>query len=153
MTATLGTARPAMTPAEIDAFLVERLMCHLATTNAGEVTNAPLWFVWHGGLLWLSLNPNRSRWCGLRPDSGPVRGPLSAATVDAGEWPGEIRGVELRGKLRFAEGVVARHGGPRPRPVPPAVEDLFAVRYRRPHDATRYVWAYLSPRKILTWRS
>ena len=134
--------RRQMTPDEIDAFLVAQRLCRCATIGAGELSNTTLWYVWHERVLWISINPRKSRWSGLH--NGPVRGPRASVVVDVGEYPGEIRIVELRGRLRLSANR---------RPVPADVERLFALRYRQSHNAERYAWAYLEPRTTLSWRT
>ena len=43
-----------MTPDEVDAFLAEQRTCRVATVGTTGPHATPLWYVWHGGSLWLT---------------------------------------------------------------------------------------------------
>ena len=110
----------AMTPAEVDAFLAEQRTCRVATVGAGGPHATPLWYVWSGGALWLTSLSRSQRWTDLMAD------PRIAVVVDAGEEYGELRGVELRGRVEVV-GEVPRTGEPVPELDAP--ERAFADRY------------------------
>jgi hypothetical protein len=136
--------RVAMTPDEVDAFLAEQRTCRVATTGPDGPHVTPLWFVWHGGALWLTSLARSQRWTDLRRD------PRVAVVVDAGEDYGELRGVELRGRVEVV-GEVPRTGGPVPELDGP--EQRFADRYTGGtvvHDG-RHGWLRLAPEKVTSW--
>jgi hypothetical protein len=133
-----------MTPDEVDAFLAEQRTCRVATVGPHGPHATPLWYAWHGGALWLTSLCRSQRWADLQRD------PRVAAVVDAGEEYGELRGVELRGRVEVV-GEVPRTGEPVPELEGP--EQLFADRYTggtMVHDG-RHGWLRLTPEKITSW--
>jgi len=137
--------RIAMTPEEVDAFLAEERTCRVATAGPGGPHVTPLWYAWHGGALWLTSVVRSQRWADLQRD------PRVAVVVDAGTAYGELRGVELRGRVEVV-GEVPRTGEPVPELEGP--ERLFAQRYLGggpfAHDG-RHAWLRLVPDKITSW--
>jgi hypothetical protein len=135
-----------MTSQELDAFLTEQRTCRAATVSADGMPHvSPLWFVWDGTSLWLYSLARSRRWADLRAD-GRV-----AVVVDAGEEYGELRGVELSGRVEFV-GECPRTGEPCPELDAP--ERLFARKNfglsEMFHDG-RHAWARLTPDKIASW--
>jgi hypothetical protein len=133
-----------MTPAEVDAFLAEQRTCRVATIGVNGPHATPLWFVWHGGALWLTSVVRSQRWADLQRD------PRVAAVIDAGESYDQLRGVELRGRVEVV-GEVPRAGDPVPELDGP--EQAFADRYTGGtvvHDG-RHAWLRLTPDKITSW--
>ena len=133
-----------MTPDEVDAFLAEQRTCRVATVGTHGPHNTPLWYVWHGGALWLTSIARSQRWTDLEAD------PRVAVVVDAGEDYGELRGVELRGKVEVV-GEVPRTGEPVPELEGP--ERAMAERYMggtMVHDG-RHAWLKLVPEKVTSW--
>ncbi|MFI0239316.1 pyridoxamine 5'-phosphate oxidase family protein [Streptomyces sp. NPDC016845] len=135
-----------MTPRELDSFLTEQRTCRVATVSADGMPHvSPLWFVWDGTSLWLYSLTRSRRWADLRAD-GRV-----AVAVDAGEEYGELRGVELSGRVEFV-GESPRTGEPCPELDAP--ERLFARKNfgmsEMFHDG-RHAWARLTPDKIASW--
>jgi hypothetical protein len=108
-----------MTSTEVDAFLAEQRTCRVATVGADGPHATPLWYVWSDGALWLTSLSRSQRWTDLMAD------PRVAAVVDAGEEYGELRGVELRGRVEVV-GEVPRTGAPVPELDGP--EQAFADR-------------------------
>jgi Pyridoxamine 5'-phosphate oxidase len=134
----------AMSPEEIDAFLSEQRTCRVATVSADGPHVTPLWYVWHGGFLWLTSLSRSQRFTDLQRD------PRVAVVVDAGEEYGELRGVELRGRVEVV-GEVPRTGEPVPELEGP--EQAFAGRYTGGtigYDG-RHAWLRLTPEKITSW--
>lgn len=134
----------AMTPAEVDAFLAEQRTCRIATVGANGPHATPLWYLWLDGALWLTSLSRSQRWVDVTVD------PRVAVVVDAGEEYGELRGVELRGRVEVV-GDVPRTD--RPVPELSAPEQAFADRYS---DGTivrdgRHAWLRLIPDKITSW--
>jgi Pyridoxamine 5'-phosphate oxidase len=134
----------AMTDGELDAFLAEQRTCRVATAGPTGPHVTPLWFAWHGGSVWLTSIIRSQRWTDL------ARDPRVAVVVDAGEAYGELRGVELRGRVEVV-GDVPRTGEPHPELE--AVEQNFADRYTDglvERDG-RHAWLRLVPEKIVSW--
>ncbi|MEV1021835.1 pyridoxamine 5'-phosphate oxidase family protein [Streptomyces sp. NPDC050264] len=135
-----------MTSQELDTFLTEQRTCRVATVSAdGTPHVSPLWFVWDGTSMWFYSLARSRRWADLRAD-GRV-----AVAVDAGEGYGELRGVELSGRIEFV-GESPRTGEPCPELGAP--ERLFARKNFEMdemfHDG-RHAWARLTPDKIASW--
>ncbi|MFJ8822302.1 pyridoxamine 5'-phosphate oxidase family protein [Streptomyces sp. NPDC102467] len=135
-----------MTSQELETFLTEQRTCRVATVSAdGTPHVSPLWFVWDGTSLWLYSLARSRRWADLRAD-GRV-----AVVVDAGEEYGELRGVELSGRVEFV-GESPRTGEPLPELDAP--ERLFARKNfgmaEMFHDG-RHAWARLTPDKVASW--
>ncbi|MER8236910.1 pyridoxamine 5'-phosphate oxidase family protein [Streptomyces sp. NPDC101490] len=135
-----------MTPAELDSFLAEQRTCRVATVSAdGRPHVSALWFVWDGSSLWLYSLTRSRRWAELRAD------PRIAVVVDDGEEYGELRGVELSGRVESV-GEAPRTG--EPHPGLDAVEALFAAKNfgleAMPHDG-RHAWLRLTPEAVASW--
>ncbi|AIR97105.1 pyridoxamine 5'-phosphate oxidase family protein [Streptomyces glaucescens] len=135
-----------MTPGELEEFLATERVCRVATVSAdGSPHVSPLWFVWHGGSLWLYSLTRSRRWAGLRRDA------RLAVVVDAGREYDELRGAELTGTAAFV-GEVPRTGQPHAALEP--VERLFARKYfglgTLPHDG-RHAWLRLTPDAVTSW--
>ncbi|MFE3074009.1 pyridoxamine 5'-phosphate oxidase family protein [Streptomyces sp. NPDC059247] len=135
-----------MTPAELDSFLTEQRTCRVATVSAdGRPHVSALWFVWDGSSLWLYSLTRSRRWAELRAD------PRVAVVVDDGEEYGELRGVELSGRVESV-GEAPRTG--EPCPGLDAVEALFAAKNfgleAMPHDG-RHAWLRLTPEAVASW--
>jgi hypothetical protein len=137
--------RIAMTSGEVDAFLAEERTCRIATVGPDGPHATPLWFVWHGGALWLYSLSRSQRWADLGRD------PRVAAVVDAGDQYGELRGVEVRGTMDVV-GEVPRTGEPSDELAEP--ERLFAQKYlaseEMRHDG-RHGWLRLTPERVVSW--
>ena len=134
----------AMTPDEVDAFLLAERTCRVATVGTNGPHATPLWFAWHGGALWLTSVVRSQRWADLDED------PRIAVVVDAGEAYGELRGVELRGTVEVV-GEVPRTGEPVPELDGP--EQAFADRYTGGTVVRdgRHAWLRVVPDKITSW--
>jgi hypothetical protein len=133
-----------MTESEVDAFLTEQRTCRVATAGSSGPHVSPLWFTWHNGALWLTSLTRSQRWTDLQRD------PRVAVVVDAGEAYGELRGVELRGRVEVV-GEVPRTG--EPHPELDAAERDFADRYTGgivQRDG-RHAWLKLIPAKVVSW--
>jgi hypothetical protein len=133
-----------MTPDERDAFLGEERTCRVATVGAEGPHVTALWFVWDGGVIWLTSIVRSQRWADIDRD------PRVTVLVDAGEGYGELRGVEIRGRARSV-GEVPRTGVPDERLVVP--ERLFGAKYAGgafTHDG-RHAWLEVAPQTIVSW--
>src|SRR4029079_1290446 len=86
--------RIAMTKDELDAFLGEQRTCRLGSVDGdGAPLVSPLWFVWDGSALWLWSLVKSQRWVNLMRDT------RVGVAVDSGRDYGELRGVELLGRV------------------------------------------------------
>lgn len=137
--------RIAMSPDELAAFLAEQRTCRVASVGRDGAPNvAPLWFVWDGSALWLNSIVRSRRWTNL------ARDPRVGVVVDAGDGYGELRGVELTGKIDVV-GEVPRGGDPDPELETP--ERLFGAKYSGGTFVAdgRHAWLRLTPEKIVSW--
>jgi hypothetical protein len=136
----------AMTDAEIDDFLLSERTCRVATVGEdGSPHVAPLWFIWHGGCLYLNSIVRSQRWVDLTRDA------RTAVIVDAGTEYHELRGVEILGRAEIV-GDVPRTADPDPLLTDP--ERLFARKYMVA-DAFepdgRHAWLRIRPDKLVSW--
>jgi hypothetical protein len=137
--------RIAMSCDEVDAFLNEERTCRVASVGTdGRPHNAPLWFVWDGNALWLNSIVKSQRWADLERD------PRVSVVVDAGHGFGELRGVELLGRVEVVSDV------PRSTSPDPAVEEaeqMFGRKYSDGvfHADGRHAWLRLVPEKVVSW--
>jgi PPOX class probable F420-dependent enzyme len=138
--------RIAMSADEIDQFLSTERTCRVATVGAdGAPHVAPLWFVWDGQALWLNSVVKSQRWTDL------ARDPRVSVVVDAGEAFGELRGVEILGRVESVG--EAPWTGTVPEPEIDRPEQLFADKYaggQIGRDA-RHAWLRLRPDKLVSW--
>jgi hypothetical protein len=134
-----------MSPDEVDDFLATERTCRVATVGPDGPHATPLWFVWHGGALWLYSLSRSQRWADLGRD------PRVAVVVDAGHDYGELRGVEIRGTVAVV-GEVPRGGEGVEELAEP--ERLFAQKYfgtdTMGHDG-RHGWLRLTPERLASW--
>jgi hypothetical protein len=139
--------RIAMGPDEIDAFLAEERTCRVATVRAdGNPHVVPLWFVWDGAALWLNSVVKSQRWTDL------ARHPAVSVVVDAGIAYGELRGIELAGRVATVGAVPRGPGDDDPALVVP--ERLFAEKYNGTSTFVpdrRHAWLRLDPDKLVSW--
>jgi hypothetical protein len=137
--------RLAMDPPERDAYLAGARTCRVATVGTdGAPHVSALWFVWDGTALWLTSIVASQRWTDL------ARDPRVSVLVDDGHGFGELRGVELIGRV-VTVGEVPRTGEPNDELAAP--EASFAAKYAGgtfAHDG-RHAWLKLVPEKVVSW--
>jgi hypothetical protein len=139
----------AMTDAERDAFLAGERVCRVATIGPDGPHATPLWFLWHGGALWLYSIVKSQRWTDL------MRDPRIGVVVDAGVDYAELCGVEISGTVEVV-GEVPRQDMPDDTPDDALadVEKHFARKYMGGdtvfHDG-RHAWLRVTPTKITSW--
>ncbi len=125
-----------MTPEELENFLRAQRTCRVATVSPdGEPHVAPLWFVWHEGVMYFN-SLKRSR-----RTKDVERGSRVAVCVDAGESYGELRGAVLYGRFQDAGDV-------------PHIRKLFGEKYWGGMEipAVRsHAWIALRPERIVSW--
>jgi hypothetical protein len=133
-----------MSSDELDVFLGEERTCRVATVGPGGPHVTPLWFLWHGGSLWITSLVRSQRWTDLRRD------PRIAVVVDAGDSYGDLRGVEVRG--------VAEPVGEAPRtgaecPELDGVEQAFADKYTGGTITLdgKHAWLRITPESLASW--
>ena len=131
---------------ERDDFLGAARTCRVATISASGPHVSPLWFLWHGGSLWLYSISSSQRFKDLERD------PRIAVVVDDGTGFDELRGVELAGTARVV-GEVPRTGERHVEELV-EVEAAYARKYQdRPtlrYDA-RHAWLEVSVDKLVSW--
>jgi PPOX class probable F420-dependent enzyme len=139
--------RIAMTPQERDAFLGEERTCRVSTVGAdGAPHTSALWFAWDGSALWLNSIVKSQRWTDL------ARDPRVSVIIDAGHDFGELRGVELIGRVEIV-GEVPRTGEATAADLLAEPERLFAEKYAngKVHYDGRHAWLKLTPTKVVSW--
>jgi nitroimidazol reductase NimA-like FMN-containing flavoprotein (pyridoxamine 5'-phosphate oxidase superfamily) len=129
-----------LTAGELESYLAEQRTVRVATVRPdGAPHVVPLWFVWHGGGLFLNST------VGNPTVDNMMRTGMASAVIDDGESYDALRGVVLTGR-------VARLGdGP-----PPDVERIWSDKYlggselpyRRWKDRT---WLRLDPDRVASW--
>ena len=137
--------RIAMAKDELDAFLADERMCRLGSVDGeGAPHVSPLWFVWDGSALWLHSVVKSQRWVNL------MRDPRVSVAVDGGVGYGELRGVELLGRVEVI-GDVPRGDEPNPDTATP--EQLWAGKYTGGvfRSDGKHAWLRLAPEKIVSW--
>lgn len=145
----------AMTRAEIDKFLAEKLVARVATLRKdGSVHITPLWYAWDGNSLWLILGKERQHVTNL------MRNPTISVIIDKDIRPQEgnlkpgAQAVLLRGKAQLLTGdrsqveatttILTRYLGPKGKEyVQAALEDGSPGKNR--------VVVKLRPGKIVAW--
>ena len=125
---------------ELDAYLAERRAARVATVGPdGTPHVVPLWFVWHGGALFLNST------LGNPTVEHMLRTGTAAAVIDDGDEYEELRGVVLRGR-------VERLGDTAPPDVERAWSNKYMgggeVPYRRWRNRT---WLRLTPVRTASW--
>lgn len=134
-----------MTDAERDAFLAHQRTCRVATVGLDGPHATPLWFHWDGSQLWLSSLTRSQRWVDLQGD------PRIGVVVDAGQEYGELRGVQLSGRVEVV-GEIPRTDAPHELldPVESAFARKYGVSMATSHDG-RHAWLRVTPSKIVSW--
>ena len=133
-----------MTPEERDAFLRDERTCRVGTIGADGPHVTALWFVWDGTSIWLNSIVKSQRWTDLERD------PRVTLLVDTGEGFGELRGIEIKGRV-VPVGEIPRVGEANDALVAP--EQLFGEKYAAGtfvHDG-RHAWLRVVPEKIVSW--
>ena len=134
-----------MSDAERELFLTQQRTCRAATSGRHGPHATALWFLWQDGHVWIHSLTRSQRWVDLMAD------PRIGLVVDAGEDYGELRGVEITGRV-VQVGEIPRTG--EPNPELDAVEQAFAAKYSggapMNYDG-RHAWLRLDPAKIVSW--
>lgn len=126
---------------ELDEFLMTQRTTRVATTGEdGTPHVVPLWFVWHGGVLYLNST------LGNPTVENLLRTGQAAAVIDDGQTYDSLRGAVLTGVAERADGD----------PRLPKVERKWSEKYlgggELPYRHWRNrVWLRLSPARIASW--
>lgn len=125
-----------MTERELGELLRTERTCRVATVSpGGEPHVAPLWFVWHAGVLYLNSLKRSRRTRDIE------RGTRAAVCVDAGEGYAELRGAVLYGRFEEAGDV-------------PHIRKLFGEKYWggiEVPQTSSHTWIALRPDRIVSW--
>jgi len=126
-------------PADLEALMTNTRAVHVATVSAGGWPHVvPLWFVWHGGTIWLN-NLRRSRRSRDVAEGSPV-----ALCVDDGTEYEKLRGAVFYGRLVDATDDAEV----------PTVRRAFAGKYWGLDDLPdikSHVWLRLEQERFVTW--
>jgi nitroimidazol reductase NimA-like FMN-containing flavoprotein (pyridoxamine 5'-phosphate oxidase superfamily) len=126
---------------ELDEFLMSQRTTRVASTGEdGTPHVVPLWFVWHGGVLYLNST------LGNPTVENLLRTGQAAAVIDDGQTYDSLRGVVLTGVAERVDGD----------PRLPAVERTWSEKYlgggELPYRRWRNrVWLRLSPARVASW--
>jgi nitroimidazol reductase NimA-like FMN-containing flavoprotein (pyridoxamine 5'-phosphate oxidase superfamily) len=125
---------------ELDSFLAQQRTVRVATVRAdGAPHVVPLWFVWHGGALYLNST------LGNPTVENMLRTGTASAVIDDGETYDVLRGVVLTGR-------VDRLGDEAPFEVERAWSGKYLgggeLPYRRWRDRS---WFRLDPERAASW--
>ena len=128
-----------LTQTELDELLLgERTLRAGTVGEGGEPHVVPLWFVWHGGAVWVN-NLRRSR-----RSKDIAAGSKAALCVDTGHLYGELRGAVLYGTFEEA----TEHPGV------DGARAAFAGKYWggfEVPDIRSHVWIRLEPDRVVSW--
>ncbi len=128
-----------LTGEELDELLTTERTVRAATVSSeGFPHVAPLWFVWHGGAVWInSLKRSRRTY-------DVAAGSAVALCVDTGAAYEELRGAVLYGRLVPATGVTDLD----------RVKAAFARKYwglDEIPDLKSHAWLLLRPDRVVSW--
>jgi nitroimidazol reductase NimA-like FMN-containing flavoprotein (pyridoxamine 5'-phosphate oxidase superfamily) len=128
-----------LTDDELDALLRGARTLRIGTVSEdGWPHVVPLWFVWHGGSIYVS-NLRRSK-----RSKDLAAGSPAALCIDDGEQYQELRGAVLYGRFHEAE----------PEEDLSAVRAEFARKYWGGADVPEvksHVWLRLQPERVVSW--
>lgn len=128
-----------LTAEELDELLrSERTMRAGTVSPDGDPHVVPLWFVWHGGAIWVN-NLRRSR-----RTRDIAAGSKAALCVDTGVQYGELRGAVLYGRFEEATGD----------PGIGEARRAFAQKYwggNEVPDIKSHVWIKMVPERVVSW--
>ena len=145
----------AMTQAEIDKFLAEKLVARVATLRRnGGIHITPLWYSWDGSALWLILGKKRQHVSNLRSN------PTISVVIDKDVRPQEgnlkpgAQAVMLRGRAQLftddktqveaTTTILTRYLGPKGR-------DYLEASLQDGSPGKNRVIVKLKPDKIVAW--
>ena len=137
----------AMTPEEIDQYLLAERTCRVATVGAnGEPHVKPLWFVWVDGALWLNSIVKSQRW------NDVVRSPKVAIVLDGGHDFMELHGVAIIGTAEVMGDAPRTELAPEGDPAR-AAEEAFGAKYAGGQFMPdgRHAWLRIVPEKMTSW--
>ncbi len=132
----------AMTDGEREEFLRTQWTIRVATVDAGGLPHVvPLWFVWHGGYVFLNSTQGNVTVGNIHAN------PNVAGVVDDGHLYGQLRGVLIHGTVELMQ-----LDDPEAEPADALWSQKYMggnpTPYRRWKDRT---WMRLAPTKITSW--
>ena len=129
-----------MTPDELDAYLRGGRTVRLATSDGEGVPHVvPLWFVWHGGAMYLNST------LGNVTVENLLRSGRATGVVDDGTAYDELRGVTV-------SGTVERIGDAAPDEVERAWSEKYLGGNEPPYRRWRNrSWFRLDPDRVASW--
>jgi nitroimidazol reductase NimA-like FMN-containing flavoprotein (pyridoxamine 5'-phosphate oxidase superfamily) len=126
---------------ELEEYLRDQRTCRVATVGpGGDPHVVPLWFVWHGGALYLNST------LGNPTVENLLRNGRASAVVDDGERYDELRGAVISGAAERADGDSTLE----------EVDRLWSDKYLggNPTPYRRWkdrVWLRLLPDQVASW--
>lgn len=145
----------ALTAEEQDRILSEEWNMRISTVSpSGRINATPLWFVWHGGVIWA--------YCRGQKVHNMRRDPRCTVLVDRAEQFRELQGIMIQGDARILEDTEAEAADP----DLAEVRRNYGVKYHGGHgeDATgdpepmaasargsSWRWVAITPTHTVTW--
>jgi nitroimidazol reductase NimA-like FMN-containing flavoprotein (pyridoxamine 5'-phosphate oxidase superfamily) len=128
-----------LTQSELDAYLRDQRTIRLATAANGVPHVVPLWFVWVEGLVFMNSTLGNVTVRNLESN------PVATGVVDDGETYDQLRGVTIRGPIRWKD-----------EPHMDAVNEAWSKKYLggSPVLFDRWksrVWFHLVPQHVSSW--
>jgi hypothetical protein len=144
-----------LTAEEQDEILSAEWNMRISTVSpSGRVNATPLWFVWHGGVVWAFCRGQKVH--NLRHD------PRCTVLVDRAERYRELQGIMIQGQARLLEDAAAEDADP----DLPEVRRIYGVKYHGGHGeqasgepqpmvasarGRSWRWVAITPSHVVTW--
>jgi PPOX class probable F420-dependent enzyme len=137
----MGRLDLSLTAEELEVYLREQRTARVATVGRdGTPHVVPLWFVWHGGALFLNST------VGNPTVENLLRSGRAAAVVDDGEAYDVLRGAVVTGPAERAE------GDPRLTEVERAWSEKYLGGGELPYGRwSNRVWLRIVPERVASW--
>ncbi len=145
----------ALTQDEQDEILAREWNMRIATTSpSGRLNVTPLWFVWHGGVVWA--------YCRGQKVENLRRDPRCTVLVDRAERFRELQGIMIQGEARIFEDTDAEAAEPRL----DEVREIYGRKYAGGHGepvgaeptpmaasarGRNWRWVAVTPTQVVTW--
>ncbi len=146
----------ALTQEEQDEILSTEWNMRISTTSpSGRINATPLWFVWHGGVVWA--------YCRGQKVENLRRDPRCTVLVDRAERFPELQGIMIQGEARVLEDEAAERADP----DLDAVRAVYGRKYAGGHGepvgagepapmsasarGRNWRWVAITPTHVVTW--
>jgi nitroimidazol reductase NimA-like FMN-containing flavoprotein (pyridoxamine 5'-phosphate oxidase superfamily) len=146
----------ALTQDEQDEILSSEWNMRISTTSpSGRINATPLWFVWHGGVVWA--------YCRGQKVENLGRDPRCTVLVDRAERFRELQGIMIQGEARILEDEAAEQADP----DLAAVRAVYGRKYAGGHGepvgdgdpapmaasarGRNWRWVAITPTQVVTW--